>query len=155
MNNSSPLYFSMFKTDWPVRSTVPVLFGLLAQRGDDRHCRLVFRLFLSSPQHIFCFFLLFPLSMTLSIFSFTLSPCLLTYSPCKYMPVSQKMAFCRLSEYAVDLKGSYYSASVSHWYAILMQIGSTGVVRERESGIGRQEGKKRENLPSKHNESPL
>lgn len=67
----------------------------------------------------------------ISLFSFHPSPLFhpLTVTLLLYAPFN----ICRTLKLhsAGDLNRLQASASVSHWYAILMQIGSTGVMRER------------------------
>lgn len=117
---------------------------LIGPEGEASNCSLYCRLvhsFSLSSKHIFLSLYSHPSRHESSFLS--PSHCV----PSLFLPVNVcksriKITFCRLSEYAVGHIGSYYVASVSYWYAILMQIGSMGVMREGESGIGREERKK-------------
>lgn len=108
------------------------------REGGQSSC-LVFSFASSSFKHVV--FIWFHLSMN---HSFSFSHHVSFFSPPLHICHSQiKMAFCRLSEHTVGLIGSYYTASVSHQYAILMQMGTMGVMRGRETGIGKEDRKKR------------
>lgn len=121
--------------------------SLLAQRGTTVTAVLFS---VSCCLHLSAYFVsLFSfLSPWIPLFSLSSSHCVSSlFLPVNICQSHIKLTFCRLSEYAVGLIGSYNAASVSYWYAILMQIGSTGVMRERESGTGREEWRKERICP--------